>query len=657
MNTSQLPSVELIQGSSPTEQVGPSRRRRWKVFFAVLILGTAIGLALVYGREPVYRASASVLTVEPKAVDTRSTEADIEHVTIQGRLLLGGELLGRLSRQLEGSGDALIAGLDTLRNMLSVAPVPETNLLELRAEGEDPEQLQRMVNHWLESYEGFRAEEIEAATGRTTAEIEEQQRQLTDRIAAARAELLAFRQDNEIVGLERGENAAMASLQGLNQSLNKAREKLVEARARKVAVDEAIARGEIVIPSEQKEQITNLRLTVQRGRAYLDELRQKYTQAYIDRDPELKSLPAILRSQERELAQALAIARQTVADEADQEIEAAQISLQTLERRLAEQQQSVQTFNERYKEFQALEENLARLEALQADNSERLAQIQVKNFRDYPPIQIVEWARVPSHPIYPDYDRDLIIALGAALAAALFVTWLVEYLSEKSTHSRDMPQIGVRIYAGEQPQALGVDAGTRQLDHNRAGVKLQTLERNPAANLPVLPRELTFPETRSVLAACDSSVNAYATLLLSGISPYELPLLHSACFDRRTGAVEIPGASARRLAIHANAWPHLNAIIDDMDDARLKLSVSELDQRLTTAAEKAAITDPTGVSALALWHTYVLFLIRQGIDTATLHARVGSIPPETMNTLLNYTPPGGQRPATSIEFTYPVLVS
>ena len=110
-------------------------------------------------------------------------------------------------------------------------------------------------------------------------------------------------------------------------------------------------------------------------------------------------------------------------------------------------------------------------------------------------------------------------------------------------------------------------------------------------------------------------------------------------------------------AEHANAWPHLNAIIDDMDDARLKLSVSELDQRLTTAAEKAAVTDPTGVSALALWHTYVLFLIRQGIDTATLHARVGSIPPETMNTLLHYVPPGGQRPASSIEFTYPVLVS
>ena len=656
MNTSQLPSVELVQGTPANEPAGPARWRRWKVFFLVLIVASAIGLALVYSREPVYRATASVLTVEPKAVDTRSAEADVEHVAIQGRLLLGEELLGRLSRQLENGGDALIAGLDQLRNMLAVVPVPETNLLELRAEGEDPAQLQRVVNRWAESYEVFRAGEIEAATGRTTQEIEEQQSQLTDRIATARAELLTFRQNNDIVGLERGENRTMASFKGLNASLNKAREKLVEARARKDAVDEAIVRGEIVIPSEQKEQITNLRLTVRRGRAYLDELRQKYTQAYIDRDPDLRSLPAILNSQERELAEALAIARQTVADEAEQEIKAAQAALLAIERRLEEQQSSVQTFNERYKEFQTLEENLTRLEALHADNAERLAQIQVKNYRDFPPIQIVEWARIPGDPIYPDYDRDLMIALGVALAAALFVTWLVEYLSEKSTQTRSMPQIGVRIYAGDQPQTLGVGSGAPQIDHDRAGVSLQSSQ-NPTANLPVLPRELTFPDTRSVLAACDSSVNGYAALLLSGVSPYELPLLHSACFDRQAGAIEIPGASARRIAIHANAWPHLNAIIDDMDDAHLKLSVDEIDQRLKTAAKKAAIDDPTGVSALALWHTYVLFLIRQGIDTATLHTRVGSIPPETLNTLLHYMPPGGQRPATSIEFTYPVLIS
>ena len=78
MNTPQPPHVDLIQGS-PMQIEGPTGRprwRRWKIFFAVLLLSTAIGLAIVYGRSPVYRATASVLTVKPKAVDRRSEEAD-----------------------------------------------------------------------------------------------------------------------------------------------------------------------------------------------------------------------------------------------------------------------------------------------------------------------------------------------------------------------------------------------------------------------------------------------------------------------------------------------------------------------------------------------------------------------------------------------------
>ena len=432
MSTRQLPSVELIQGTPPVPPLAARRNPRFKVFFGVLVVALAVGLAIVYGRSPVYRAVASVLTVKPKAVDARSAEADTEHVVIQGRLLMGEDLLGRLSRRLAAEGDD-ISGMDQLRGLLAVVPVPETNLLELRAEGEDPERLQRLVNRWAESYEEFRAEEIEAATGRTTAELEDQQLQLQTRIDAARAELQAFREANDIVSLERGENSSLAKLKGLNDSLNKAQESLIAARARKTAVDEAIARGETVVPNEQKAEIAKLQLGVQRGRVRLAELRQRYTQVYIDRDPVLKSLPGELRLMEDELAHAMRLARTTVSDEAQQEVEAARVSVAALEQQLAEHQRNVQLFNDRFKEFKALEENLARLDTLHADNQQRLAQIQVSNFKKYPPIQVVEWARVPVRPIYPDYERDLLIAIAAALGLALFVTWLVEYLSGQAT--------------------------------------------------------------------------------------------------------------------------------------------------------------------------------------------------------------------------------
>ncbi len=657
MNSPQLPSVELIQGNTAPTGDLPPRGHRFKVFLLVLLLSGALGVALVYGRSPVYRAFASVLTVEPKAVDMRSADADIEHVAIQGRLLLGEELLGRLAGRLGDENPEDSFSLDQLRTTLSVAPVPDTNLLELRAEGEYPQQLQRMVNLWAESYEAFRAEEIEAATGRTTAEIKDQQTELGHKIDTARAALQTFRETHDIVSLERDENRSLASLKGLNDSLNKARERLVEAQARKFAVDDAIARGEAVIPDEQKSDITRLQLAVQRGRTHLAELRQKYTERYIERDPVLKSLPNEVRAMERDLANALRLAGQTVSDESAQAVETARGAVNALETDLDAQQSRVQTFTERFKEFQALEEGLARLDTLYAENEERLAQIQVRNLKKFPPIQIVEWARLPTRPIYPDYERDLVIALGSALALALFVTWLVEYLSAKPTPATGQPTIGVRIYGGDQTQALDHNTDQERLiDANpQSQLASSPSHTEPAAELPVLPRELAVSEVRSLLGECTPNTIGYAVLMMSGVSPYELPLLHAQCFDADSLAVKLSGAGRRIIQIDHRHWPTLDNVRNDMDTARMTLSVADLDQRLNEAAGRARLADPGSVNALALWHTYVLYLIRQGIDTSALTKRVGAIPSELFRALVHFAPPGGNRPLDSIDFTYPAL--
>ena len=653
MNTPQLPSVELIQGSPQPEPTGPARWRRWKVFFSVLLLSSAVGLAIVYGRDPIYRAAASILTVKPKAVDRRSEEADIEHVAIQGRLLLGEELLGRLAQRLAEEGDDKIAGLDQLRSILSVVPVPETNLLELRAEGEYPEQLQRAVNRWAESYEGFRAEEIEAATGRTTAELTDEQSQLQLKIEAARAELLGFREANDIVSLERDENRSLATLKGLNNSLNKAREALVEARARKMAIDEAIANGETVIPSEQKNDMTRMKLDVERTRARVADLKQKYTQRYIDRDPVLKNLPGMLNEMERELVRALELGERTVKDEAQQDVATAEASVKALERELIEHQDKVQKFTERFKEFKAMEEGLAGLEKLANENKARLAKIEVQNLKKYPPIQVVEWARVPSRPIYPDYERDLMIALAAALGLALFVTWLVEYLSERSRPSHATPYLGVRIYPDGQTQTIAAPQVHNQLNHDA------TVAAAPPApaNLPILPRELAGAELKSLMAVADPLTAGYAALLLSGISPYELPLLHSACFDSSGDRIEVPGASRREITIGQGAWRRLEPVLAEMAGSKMAVPLPELDQRLVGCAREAQLADPGSINALSLWHSYVLYLVRQGIDASALAARAGAIPPDVHGTMMHFAPPGGNRPLSSIEFIHPILVS
>ena len=63
------------------------------------------------------------------------------------------------------------------------------------------------------------------------------------------------------------------------------------------------------------------------------------------------------------------------------------------------------------------------------------------------------------------------------------------------------------------------------------------------------------------------------------------------------------------------------------------------------------------MNALSLWHSYVLYLVRQGIDASALAKRVGAIPPNIYSTLMHFAPPGGNRPLSSINFIHPALVS
>ncbi len=664
MNTYQVPSVELIQGPTATHPAHPVRWRRWKVFLGVLLAASVIGLAVVYGRTPLYRASASVLTVKPKAVDARSAEADAEHVAIQGRLLLGEDLLGRLAAVLSADGHADIADVDSLRAMLSAIPVPETNLLELRAQGADPQQLQHAVNSWAATYETFRAEEIEAATGRTTAELEEEQASLQAKIDAARRDLLAFREAHDIVSLERDENHNLARLKGLNESLNKARDRLVEANAKYVAIQDAIAKGETVVPPEYKSELTKKQLEVERLRDQIHDLNQKFTPRYMERDPALKALPAELHELERDLARATRIGQRTVVDEAQQDIDTARGAVASLEMQLAEHQQKVQVFTDRFKEFKSLEEGLARLESLYGDSEERLAKIQVRNFKKYPPIQVVDRASVPTRPVYPNYERDLLIALGVALVLALFATWLLEYLTGRANEPQG-PYMGMRIYPPAQGPQLSGGEVTGVLS-SQAAPAAASLAHQAAptaaasalpANLPVMPRELALPEVQALLDSADELTGGYCALLLSGVSPVELPLMHAPCIDHDAGVVSVPGAYPRDLEVGAGAWQRLHAFVARLSRGSLSLPTEELDANLAVAAADAGVAHPVSVTATALWHSYVLFLVRQGVRLSDLPQRVGNLTPDLQLALAYFSPPGANRSLSASNWVYPLLAA
>ncbi|MFO8002649.1 GumC family protein [Thioalkalivibrio sp.] len=643
MSAAQPPSIELLQGS-PGGGESPRRPVRLGVFLVTFLVCAALGLAFTYLRPPVYQTSATVLTVKPKGVDQPSADADIEHVAIQRRLLLGDDVLERLAAALrrEGHDPGRYTGAGGLRAMLAVLPVPDTNLVELRAEGGEPELLQKAVDHWAEAYVALRAARIADIASRTTAELVAEQAQLGRRIADKRTELEAFRERHDIVSMEREENETLSRLRGLNASLNKAREEATEARARLSAVQTSLAQGRVVVPDEEKSRLAGLQSEAQALRERLSRLEERYTRRYMELDPNLRDLPEELAAVEAQIRRLTSVGQTQASTDAEQAVLVAEETVRSLEAELAAHRSRVAEFTARFAEHQVLEEELERLEVVFNDNQERLARIEMSNREQFPPLEVVDRAPLPLEPVRPLYTRDAGIALGLSVLVALFLAWLVDYLTGRMR--REPAVTGVRVFGGAAPEAPLLP---------RHGSDAILVGGAAAARFPsAWPRELEPAEVAALLETASPVTALQAGLLLSGVTPEEIPLL-AGRVDPDSDTLDIGGPGARSLTLPGGVR-RLAAVATDAEWA---WTDEEMRAGLQIAAADAGLTDAAGISPEALQHTYLVFLVRQGARLGELARRAGPLQAGRLSRYARLSPPGANRPLEDIDPFYPILVT
>jgi len=392
-------------------------RRRVRVFLLTFFLCLAVGLAWDFQRPALYRASASLLTVAPPEVDQQNVEADIQHVTIQKQRLLGRPLLERVARELAAKNpETEIPGVDGIRAMLDVSILPETNLVELQAQGGNPAMLSLLVNTWIESYLKLREEEVAALNARTVDVLREQYENLGRKIEEKRAALNDFRENNQILSTERDENRVLSRLKGLNESLNAANEEMVKARARLDAVESAIARGETVVPEQDKRAYAQMVQRAQELREQVAEMNRRYTKQYIERSASLKVIPEKLAKLEEEIRRSQRSGQDYALTSARQDYAAAKQTVESLRKQLEDFKAGASEFTARFSEYQAMQEDLAGLELLYRELEDRLVKVEITNRAKYPQLQVVEWAYPPEKPIWPHYWRDAGIVAGISLA-------------------------------------------------------------------------------------------------------------------------------------------------------------------------------------------------------------------------------------------------
>ncbi|SFO23066.1 Uncharacterized protein involved in exopolysaccharide biosynthesis [Nitrosospira briensis] len=635
------------------------RSRRFSIFGLVFLTSAAISLIYIYSQPAVYQSRATLLTSAMTAIDRESSDADIQHVAIQRQIFLGHELAAETVSRLKASaaGKFLVQLTPSdIQNLLNVSPVAETNLVEIMAEGTDPKFLPLLINTWIDVYLDARTEEVKKLTSNTERIVEDELDGLGNKVNSARLALEEFRKNNDISSTEREENEAAARLRGLNESLNKASEAEVKAKSNLEAVKTAISRGKAVVPDDEKGSLVDLETRLQDLRAKLAELDKKFTREYLNLQPDLKSIPEQIKELETAANNKRRYGQNVVLTDAEMAYEAAQQTVRDIRAQLSEHKKEASAFSSKFAQHDALKTDLEGLETLYREAQERLVQVKTGRKDKYPQVTVIGRAYESTDPVRPAYTQEALIAIVGSLFLGLFAVWVFEYLTQKKDQHPAIAIFGMQNYSA-------ATAGTKLIDdpHPALGTTARSLDDKAAhvlTNSAPPYRELSSHQLRTLINASNLKGKQLIGLLLSGVSINEAAMLRPNQIDLGAATISLDGTSPRTIPLSKP----LKSLLIESDghpvwspgDAGTCIDLSAA---LVCAAVDSGLPDPEEITADAIRHSYITYLVRQGLRLSDLEQITGHLEPSVISSYSAYSPPQQGRHITDIELTHPALIN
>ncbi len=633
----------------------PSRRSRHRIgiFSGVFALACMLSLTYTFMRPAVYRSAATLLITLPDRAEQTDNAGFVQNVAIQRQVLTKHPLLAKVLDHLsktDAPPEALPVTVSGLRSMLTVNPLGSINMLELSAEGPQQAFLPLVVNTWLDVYLESWAQSQRTSANSTNAELRQQLKELAQQVAEKRLELDLFRQKYDIVSMERDENQVLARLKGLNSALTKVSEEVVTAEANLNAIKDTIARGKPAGDASDQATITNLEKRATELKEELREFEQRFTPIYRARDRRVQATAKKLELVEEKIQEKRQTIQNATLAEAEQTLVSARQGMKNLQQQLAAYKQTATDFTARFAEHQGLQEELSQLEQRYLEVKDRMVQWEVIDQR--PRVEVLEQAFLPKHPVRPHYLRDAGISLAGSLLLGLLAVWLYEFLT--GINKQPAPTAAQPLlYPVPNPRSFP------QTSRNElpAAQPVAALERR-------LPRELSKSEVRTLVDVADNTTRLLVSVLLSGLSIEEAAALSWRHLDIEHDEIQVLGEYARTVPLaptpkailvhHAPSPPVSDAPVL-RDTKGNPLSIGDLTALISCAAYDAGLPHPSEVTAQALRHTYVAYLVRNEARLGELERVVGHLGPAALAPYGTLSPPGPGRSLEHIALVYPAL--
>jgi succinoglycan biosynthesis transport protein ExoP len=641
-----------------------TNRRRRRVFLGTLTIALVLSLAFTWLRSPEYRATALLqITAASESPALRgaagSAPESAKPFLTEVQVLTSRPVLETVAAQLQGDGRDLSGfGPDPVAGMqsrLEAIPITSTNVVELVATGPSPGLLAPLLNAIIAVYQERLERAFRSATSESMAQADDEVKKLQATVVAKRRDAEAFRIRNDIVSLQRDENEVLARVRNLSTSLSAANDRVAAAEGKVRALSASAAAGKSAVRSRDDPTLANLEQRASQIREEFRDLERGFTPDYLAKDPKVITQRARLAELERQIAAQRAASQQTAIVEAQEELAGAQGASARIQSQMLSTRQEATQFNARFNEYKSRQDELGELETAYRDAVQRRAKLEASERARTPTTKVLEAATTPQQAWRPLYWRDTALAIGGSLALALLVMWLVELLNRPEAQPAVVliqPQPGALLYE-PAPQAL-VNRGAPAMS---LGAAEPTLLPRPTT----FPRELRVDEAAALIAASDDEIRLLMGLLLSGVTLDEALELRWSDVDLARGTLRAGGESGREL--------YLGAALRRLLETAPKVPGSEMlvrpagqpatrdsvDAQVLGAAHDAAIDDAPQVTSACLRHTYIAFLMRQGIRFADLTRLVGPLAAEAISAYGALSPAGARRDFAQIQVLYPAL--
>ena len=357
-----------------------------------------------------------------------------QNLHLLDRLRTGGSKDGRgEGRKPAGPMTPLerLAMIGMISGGLTVKPMGQTQMVEIRYRNEDPKLATDVVNDLVDTYIDADLRSTYERTRHVSAWLQGQLDDLKQAASDAQRQLADYQRQHNIVGTDETSNLTIQTLEQISSDYESAESDRIvkEARMRDFATQGA----DLVSLTGDDPQVATLRSQL----TDLETQRSQMTLQYGSRYPAMENLNAQIAKVQAALNREVELAHQQVVNE----YEGALHLEGTLRKRLDEQEEAAYELNEDVAQYAILrhqaELNRDLYDALQM----RLKEASVTAGLSATNITVVDRAQVPVYPVGPRKTLNVLIGLVGGLFAGVLIAFAIESIDDRMQTSEEVETV------------------------------------------------------------------------------------------------------------------------------------------------------------------------------------------------------------------------